>query len=62
MVELSKQQFCKRFVARIVEAGGESNRVYGQEVAPMYWADTAQRAEGPEVCADNDISQWSPTQ
>ncbi len=60
-----KAEFCERFVARIVKRAGFTHfddglsvEAYAKETAPTYFADPDQRAEGPEECADADMSYW----
>ncbi|GEP00512.1 hypothetical protein [Methylobacterium haplocladii] len=61
----NKAEFCRRFVAYMVKRAGfthfdddKSVEEYAQETAPTYWADKDQRQEGPEECADADMSYW----
>ncbi|MCB4861651.1 hypothetical protein K7W03_18845 [Sphingobium sp. PNB] len=63
--ELSKEEFCARFKARMLERAGvdrfdngESIADYADDTAPTYWETDWQRAEGPEACADADMSYW----
>jgi hypothetical protein len=64
MMELTKEAFCARFRARMLaRAGvtfgdGGSIAEYADQAAPTYFDDAAQRAEGPEECADADMSYW----
>lgn len=59
-----REDFCARFKARmLVVAGptfrdGESVADYAEMAAPTYWDDPDLRDEGPEACADADISYW----
>lgn len=61
---MTKEEFCRRFIARMVRLAGEtfddgtSIRDYAEETAPTYWDEPHQRAEGPEECADADMSYW----
>lgn len=62
---LTKEEFCARFVARMTKTApfsafddGTSVEDYAKETAPSYWEDEWQRAEGPEECADADMSYW----
>jgi hypothetical protein len=61
---MTKEEFCLRFVKRMIEVGGEkfddgtSIREYAEDVAPTYWDEPFQREEGPEECADADMSYW----
>ena len=61
--EITKEEFCARFKARMLEVtdkfdDGSSVAEYADETAPTYWDDPDQRAEGPEECADADMSCW----
>ncbi len=64
MTEITKEQFCERFVAEMMSAAPvydgtpEELRAYAAEIAPTYWEDTDQREDGPETCAQSDISYW----
>jgi hypothetical protein len=63
---LSKEEFCARFVARVIQRAGEkfddgsSIREYAEETAPSYWEDyhSDDPDETPEECADADMSYW----
>lgn len=71
---LAKEEFCARFVTEMVRIVGPSysqldedgrpaeegllTAEYAAEVAPTYWEDPDQRAEGPEECARSDYSCW----
>ncbi|MGP3726101.1 hypothetical protein [Cereibacter sphaeroides] len=62
--DMTKEQFIEAFVARCVSVAGptfddgSSIADYAREVAPSYWADDHQREDGPEACADADMSYW----
>jgi hypothetical protein len=62
--QVSKEEFCQRFKARMMAIAGpvfddgDSIAEYADETAPTYWEDPGQRAEGPEECADADMSYW----
>lgn len=62
--DMTKEEFCARFKTRMLAVAGEtfqdgeSIAEYADEVAPTYWEDEQQRADGPEECADSDISYW----
>jgi hypothetical protein len=62
--ELTQEAWCKRFVTRMVDRAGdyfddgESILDYARETAPTYWEEESQRADGPEACADADMSYW----
>jgi hypothetical protein len=61
---ISKDEFCARFKARMIAMAGEkfddgeSIADYADETGPTYWNEPSQRAEGPEECADADMSYW----
>ena len=63
VAKLSKEDFTARFVARMVAKAGEtfpdgsSIVEYAVEIAGEYW-DDPNDSEGPEECADTDISYW----
>lgn len=60
------EEFCARFKARMVAVAGPRDDTgdpsgverYADQVAPTYFAEPDQREEGPEACADTDISYW----
>lgn len=62
---MEQVEFCTRFVAEIMRATARRKdeprtyfEQYAQEVAPTYFEDKDQRAEGPERCAQSDMSYW----
>jgi len=61
---ITEEEFCRRFVECMVRACGEtfddgtSIREYAAETAPTYWQDDWQRKQGPEACAEADMSYW----
>jgi len=60
---LTREEFIERFVAEMVSYGatfddGTSVEEYAREIAPTYWDNEDQRAEGPEECAQADMSYW----
>jgi hypothetical protein len=63
---MDKEEFCKRFVDRMMaRAGfthfddGVSIQSYAEEIAPTYWeSHGGPLAETPEECADADMSYW----
>ena len=60
---IGKAEFIERFKARMLKAAtkfddGSSVADYADEVAPTYWEHPHLRAEGPEECADADVSYW----
>lgn len=64
--ELTQDEFCARFKAHMLKRAGratfddgESIADYADETAPTYWEDEGWlRNEGPEACADADMSYW----
>lgn len=58
------EEFCNRFKARMVGRAGDtfddgsSIAKYADETAPTYFDDPMQRGNGPEECADADMSYW----
>lgn len=62
---LAEAEFVERFVAELVSIapnatlyGCLSVEEYAREVAPTYWSNVDQRADGPEVCAGADYDCW----
>lgn len=62
---MTDKEFCERFVRHmILNAGflqfddGSLVADYAKEVAPTYYEQEWQRDEGPEACAEADISYW----
>lgn len=66
---LSREDFCARFKTRMLAVAGplfaqdgpdgpESVADYAAQAASTYWDDPVQREEGPEACAETDISYW----
>lgn len=66
---MTKDEFCQRFKYRMLERSkrvcpdgnftdGGSIAEYADEVAPTYWEQPDQCEEGPEACADADMSYW----
>lgn len=62
---LSQGEFCARFKARMLAMSGatvfddgESIAGYADATAPTYFQTGWQREEGPETCADADMSYW----
>lgn len=59
--EITREQFIDRFKIRLRDILGESyDFKYVDEIAPTYWNDPDQRAEGPEECAEAEASEWGP--
>lgn len=63
---LTREEFCRRFKAEMLRLAGKESvdedgvhiADYADEAASTYWNDTDQRIEGPEACAEADISYW----
>lgn len=62
---LTTADFCARFTAHMIKMvgsdkfqDGESISNYAEQTAPTYYDDAQQRAEGPEACAEADMSYW----
>ena len=64
MGDLTRKEFCTRFVAEMMTAAPiydgtpEELRAYAEEVAPTYFEESHQFLEGPEACAQADIGYW----
>ncbi|MDK8874718.1 hypothetical protein [Paracoccus sp. SSJ] len=62
--DITEAEFIERFVNHMVLIGGtefadgSSIEAYAREAAPTYWAEVDQREDGPEACAQADISCW----
>jgi hypothetical protein len=67
--DITKAEFCARFKTRMLAVAGEhfaqegpdapeSVADYADQSAPSYFDTDWQREEGPEACADADISYW----
>lgn len=62
--KITKEEFIARFKARMLACAGptfddgSSIAEYADETAPTYWDEPSQREEGPEECADADMSCW----
>jgi hypothetical protein len=66
-MDITREEFCARFKARMLARcgprtvfdDGESIAEYADMTAPSYFEDDDWlRREGPEACADADISYW----
>ena len=64
-MELTREEWERRFVARMVSTAGfdrfddgELVSDYAKGVAPSYWEVDEDAKEGPEDCADADMSYW----
>lgn len=65
MPDLTEAEFVARFIARCLATCGFTDfddgtpvATYAAEVAPSYFADPDRRADGPEDCADEDMTYW----
>ena len=64
MPDMLLEEFCARFKARMLERAGEqfddgeSIADYAEATAPTYFEIDEWRDEGPEDCADADMSYW----
>ena len=65
---MTEAEFIERFADRVVEIAGthfddgESIEIYARMVAPTYWADPDMRDDGPEECAESELSYWEADQ
>lgn len=56
---MDRDEFLRRFKTRLRDILGENyDAKYIDEIAPSYWNDPDQRAEGPEQCAEYEASEW----
>lgn len=60
-----RNDFIERFVAHMVKVAGRANfddgfpiAAYARDTAGSYFDDPNQRKDGPEECAETDISYW----
>lgn len=57
--EITRDEFLRRFKSRLRDILGEHYDFgYVDQIAPTYWDDEAQRADGPEECAESEASEW----
>ena len=63
--KMTETEFTKRFTARCLEMSGLTHfddgmsvEEYCSEVAKSYYQDPQYREDGPELCADSDMSYW----
>lgn len=62
--ELERENFCARFRAWMLDRAGatfddgSSIADYADDTGPTYWDDASMRDEGPEACAEADMSYW----
>lgn len=60
-IEITHEQFLDRFKSRLRDLLGEHyDFKYVDEIAPTYWGNKDQRAEGPEECAEAEAREWGP--
>jgi len=64
-VESTKDEWCKRFVTRMIDRAGRDHfddgeliLDYAEATAPTYWEDDLGQDHTPEECADADMSYW----
>lgn len=68
---MDREAFIDRFVAHMLKASkagcpdgkftdGSGIEEYAKQTAGTYWDEESQRADGPEDCAEADISYWEP--
>ena len=62
---MTEADFIDRFIAHCLKTcgftafdDGTPVATYAAEVATSYFADPDRRAEGPEACADEDMTYW----
>jgi hypothetical protein len=55
---LTREQFRERFIAHFVWRLGPEMRGWADEMWESYWEDPDQRADGPEVCAAQELDEW----
>lgn len=61
---MEKEEFCRRFKVHMLAIAGSkfddrsSIASYAEETAPAYWDEPDLRKEGPEECAQTDVSYW----
>lgn len=56
---ITREEFLDRFKRRLRDILGEHyDTRYVGGIAPTYWLEPDQRAEGPEVCAEAEASEW----
>ena len=60
---MEKDEFVSRFKAelkRLLPPGAyDGAEDYVNEIAPTYWDDVDQRADGPEECAESEAHEWT---
>ena len=56
---MTRDEFLQRFKSKLRDILGEHYDFgYVDQIAPTYWDDPLQRAEGPEDCAEAEASEW----
>lgn len=62
---MDKVEFIRRFTAEAIRLAGFTHfddgmavSEYCADVAPSYISDPLYREEGPEACAESDVSYW----
>lgn len=56
---ITREAFIERFKAKLLDLLGEHyDAKYVNQIAPTYWDDLLQRADGPEDCAEAEASEW----
>ena len=61
IAEITRDEFLSRFKSRLRDILGEHYDFgYVDQIAPTYWDDLQQRADGPEECAESEASEWGP--
>lgn len=65
MPDLTQEEFISRFVRYCVEncgfthfTDGQPVEEYSGDIALTYWAEPWQREDGPEACAESEMSYW----
>lgn len=57
--EITRDEFLGRFKRRLRDILGEHyDAKYVDEIAPTYWNEPNQRADGPEECAEAEAHEW----
>lgn len=65
MAVMTQEEFVRRFTAEAIRLAGFEAfddgmlvSEYCADVAPSYHSDPLYREEGPEECAESDVSYW----
>lgn len=60
---MNREEFIDRFKDELKRwigpAAYSDNESYIDEIAPTYWDDPEQRADGPEECAESEALEWT---